>query len=155
MRSGNLQHKMPVYKSYETLSQAYRDKYNGFNLPSPYYLLIGHVLTLKKCISIRDWYQMQAFIVASADGLLCTVSNLIIALVFSALKTNGRTFWLDNFYYDQFLVVMSGFCPVTDRYICLWHIILKQVTAILKWDKLFDCSIRVFAAISINCDCGI
>jgi len=35
---------------------------------------------------------MQAFIVANADGLLCTVNNVIIALVFSALKTNGRTF---------------------------------------------------------------
>jgi len=35
---------------------------------------------------------MQAFIVADADGLLCTVSNLIIALIFSVLKINGRTF---------------------------------------------------------------
>ena len=62
---------------------------------------------------------MHAFIVANTDGLLCIMSKLIIALVFSALKTNGRTFLLDNLYYDQFLVVMSGFCPVTDRYICL------------------------------------
>jgi len=35
---------------------------------------------------------MHVFIVANADGLLCTVSNLIIALVFSELKTNGRIF---------------------------------------------------------------
>jgi len=67
---------------------------------------------------------MQAFIVSNADGLLCTVSNLIIALVFSALKINGRTLWLDNFYDDQFLVVMFRFCPVTDCYV--WVEIITQ-----------------------------